>query len=494
MKTSAPILLSRQLPRRFLGWFRTMLCLASVSANHLFSAENFNPPGGLDPSFELHVQRGVVEAIVVQPDGRLLVGGQFQIPGVGTNLVRFTRDGTPDPSFAPTSRVAWSVAKLALQPDGKVLVGNKGGVDGAYPSIGLTRFQPDGRRDPDFRFAMPTNSINTGLWSGFWTTALAVQPDGKILLAGHYERDHFDYWYWSAVSLQRLQPDGSGEAYFPRLSWPSPQFIGVLLLLPDHRLLVAGDQLARLNPDGTEDRGFVRTILSAGEFIESCITQPDGKILVGGSFTNIQGHPCCRLARVLPDGKLDLSFNPPVSTRVYPPDYPAVRALATQADGRILVGGDFERMNGLPYVALARMNFDGTLDTSFPVVLHLNEDQDIVTVNSIVIQDDERAIIGGRDPTFGAWDLFRIDLGDRALRLTIQQASGGTLQLNFVYSGSNAFTVLCTTNLNLPASDWTVLGSATNIGAGVYQFSDRVAPSEAHRYYQLRSVDSHQHQ
>jgi len=471
-----------------------MLCLALVNANHLFSAENFNPPGGLDPSFELHVQRGAVEAIVVQPDGRLLVGGQFQIPGVGTNLVRFTRDGTPDPSFAPTSGVAWSVAKLALQPDGRVLVGNKGGVDGAYPSIGLTRFLPDGRKDPDFRFELPTNSINSGLWSGFWTTALAVQPDGQILLAGYYERDHFDYWYWSAVSLQRLHPDGSGETYFPRLSWPSPQFIGVLLLLPDHRLLVAGDQLARLNPDGTEDRGFVRTILSAGEFIESCITQPDGKILVGGSFTNIQGHPRCRLARLLPDGQLDLSFNPPVSTGDHRPEDTSVRALAAQADGRILVGGDFETMNGLPYVALARLNFDGSLDTSFPVVLRLNEDQDIVTVNSIVIQGDERAIIGGRDPTFGAWDLFRIDLGNPALRLTIHHAPGGTLQLNFVYSGSNAFTVLSTTNLSLPASDWTVLGSATNIGAGVFQFSDRVAPSDAHRYYQLRSVEPRQHQ
>ena len=200
MKTSTPILQCPQSAARFLSWFTTMLCL--VTADQLFSAENHNPPGGLDPSFELHVHRGCVQAILVQPDGRLLVGGQFQIPGVGTNLVRFTQDGAPDPGFAPRSGVPWSVAKLALQPDGKVLVGNKGGVDGSYPSIGLSRFLPDGSRDPGFRFDLPTNSIGRGLWSGFWTTALAVQPGGQILLAGYYERDDFEYWYWSAATLR----------------------------------------------------------------------------------------------------------------------------------------------------------------------------------------------------------------------------------------------------------------------------------------------------
>lgn len=102
MKTSTPILRCRQSTARFLGSFTAMLCL--VSANQLFSAENDNPPGGLDPSFELHVQRGGVEAIVVQPDGRLVVGGEFQIPGVGANLVRFTQDGAHDPTFVSAHR------------------------------------------------------------------------------------------------------------------------------------------------------------------------------------------------------------------------------------------------------------------------------------------------------------------------------------------------------------------------------------------------------
>jgi hypothetical protein len=114
------------------------------------------------------------------------------------------------------------VTKLALQPDGKVLASNKGGVEGQYPTIALSRFLPDGSKDPSFRFSLPTNSINSGIWSGFWTTALAVRPDGKILLAGHYERDHFDYWYWSAVSLQRLSFSNPGHQDYAVLKSKTP--------------------------------------------------------------------------------------------------------------------------------------------------------------------------------------------------------------------------------------------------------------------------------
>ena len=479
--------------RKLVG-LTAVLCVASAIATQPLSAQDF-PPGKVDVNFASQLN-GSVEAILVQPDGRLLVGGQFTIPGVGPNLVRLTRDGAPDPTFAPTSGVPWKVTKLALQPDGKVLVGNKGGVDGSYPQIGLSRYLPDGTRDPSFQFRLLTNSIpnNNGRWSGFWTTALTVQPDGKILLAGHYERDHFDYWYWSGVTLQRRPPDGS-EGEFFSLTWPGPQYIGVLLLLPDQRLLVAGDVLARFNMDGTADAGFVTTFLPSPGFtptvgIECCITQPDGKILIGGNFTNIQGHARCRTARIMPDGRLDLSFNPPVSTRDGNPYYTVVRALALQADGRILVGGNFETMDGLPYVALARLNCDGSLDGSFPPLLSLDEDQDPVTVSAVVIQDENRALIGGErlvaPGSFDAGDLFRIHLGELAPRLSVQNGSGGVLHLTYSYTGSAEFAVLTTTNVALPVSNWRVLGSATNIGGSLYRFTDQVSPSEASRFYRLK--------
>jgi uncharacterized delta-60 repeat protein len=449
----------------------------------------------LDPSFGSEIHGGEVTAIQVQSDGRLVVGGTFNIRGMGPNLVRLTGDGALDPTFTPTSGVPWKVTELAVQPDGKILAGNKGGVDGGYPTIGLSRFLPDGSRDPSFQFGLPTNSIDGGIWSGFWSTALSVQSDGKMVLAGYFERDHFDYWYWSAVSLQRLAPEGSGGEFF-NLSWPSPQYIGALLRLPDQSVIVAGDQLARLNADGTEDARFVRTILPrsgsvARAGIECCVAQPDGRILIGGNFTNIQGHARCRIARILPDGQLDRTFTPPVSAREGDPNYTEVRTLAIQADGRILVGGNFETIDGLPYTALARLNYDGSLDTSFPPVVRRDPEEDMAAVNTIVIQDGERALAGGVNMTTEGsdpGDLFRIYLGEVSPRLTILPASSGIIQLRFLNPGGDEFSVLKSTDLSLGTAEWTVLGRATSSGGDLYQFTEQVGGSEAQSFYRLQRV------
>jgi uncharacterized delta-60 repeat protein len=490
MKTSTASFASDRSRACSPGTFTGLLCIAGVFAGELLVAQESVTPGTIDPTFQSQITRDHVEAVLVHPNGFLSVGARLGIPGVGANLIRLTQDGKHDQTFAPTSGVPWKVARLALQRDGKLLVGNKGGVDGSYPAIGLSRFLQDGTKDPSFRFHLPTNSINNGLWSGFWTTALTVQPDGRILLAGHYERDHFDYWYWSAVTLQRLQPDGS-EGEFLAFNWPAPRFIEVFCLLPDQRLLVGGDQLARLNADGREDTGFLKTILSTG-VISCCVTQADGRVLIGGSFTEIQGHARSRVARILADGQLDLSFNPPVIAGSNNPDSTAIRALAVQPDRRILVGGAFETVNGLPYAALARLNFDGSLDAAFPPIVRPDEDEDIGVVSNILLQDGNRALVAGGNivtaKPFQPRGLFRIHLGEPALRLHILQVPSGTVQLTFPNPDGYAVTVLSSTNPSLPLSDWTVVGLATNAGADLFQFTDPLVPSEAQRFYRLHRV------
>jgi hypothetical protein len=74
----------------------------AVSGQLLLAQESITP-GTLDLTFESHIHRGRVEAAAVQPDGRLLVGGSFAVPGFGGNLMRFSKDGVPDSTFAPTS-------------------------------------------------------------------------------------------------------------------------------------------------------------------------------------------------------------------------------------------------------------------------------------------------------------------------------------------------------------------------------------------------------
>src|SRR5262245_11448264 len=139
MKTLIRFIRDGRPARRCHGGLMALLCIASAISAQLLPGQEPISPGTVDSTFQSDIRRGHVAAVVVQPDGQLLVGGQFGIPGVGTNLVRFTPDGAPDPGFGPTSGAPWDPTKLALQPDGRLLVGNKGGVDGYYPWIGLSR-------------------------------------------------------------------------------------------------------------------------------------------------------------------------------------------------------------------------------------------------------------------------------------------------------------------------------------------------------------------
>ena len=85
----------------------------------------------------------------------------------------------------------------------------------------------------------------------------------------------------------------------------------------------------------------------------------------------------------------------------------------------------------------------------------------------------------------GPAGLFRVHLGEPSPRLSILQAPGGIFELTYSYTGNREFDVLTSTNLTLPASNWTVLGAATNIGDGLCRFTDQVSRSETHRFYRL---------
>jgi uncharacterized delta-60 repeat protein len=456
-----------------------MLCLAAASFTQLLSAQQSFTPGTLDTNFASGLD-GSVQSVLVQPDGRLLVTGGFYVPGVVSfsRLVRLTANGAYDPTFVTTSGVPSQV--LALQPDGKVLTGSE---------WGLWRLLPDGSLDPGFHLSLPNPDPDRICC--FSATAVAVQTDGRILVAGYRLYRGSEEYEWVAPQVYRLLPDGSLDDSFT----PYPATVQKLAVLADHRILVMGTNVTRLHADGTRDTNFVAGPFSPGYFgtpsIQSFAFQPDGRIFVGGSFTNVQGQIRDRMARLWPDGQLDPSFNPPPSTGYRH----RVTAIALQSDGRILVGGTFDTMGGLPYAGLARLNADGSLDPTFPPIKGIQEDGE-GSVFSAVIQDETRALIGGgglgTHGIFESDDLFRIHLGEPAPQLSIAGVSGGDLRLTYSYSGSSDFTVLTTTNLGLPALDWAVAGSATNNGQGLYEFT--IVPSEAHRFYQLRGTGTGERQ
>jgi uncharacterized delta-60 repeat protein len=149
--------------------------------------------------------------------------------------------------------------------------------------------------------------------------------------------------------------------------------------------------------DGTLDTTFNVGTGFDYEVVSTAI-QPDGKIIVGGYFTEFNGTNRNHIARLNTNGSLDTTFNP--SGTGFNSD---VYSIAIQSDGKIIVGGYFTEFNGVSRNRIARLNIDGTLDTTFNPGTGFNED-----VVSPIIQAGEKIIVGGRFTSFNGTNRNRI--------------------------------------------------------------------------------------
>lgn len=237
---------------------------------------------------------------------------------------------------------------------------------------------------------------------------VAVQPDGKVIVAGYFDTVAGQ----QRLSLVRLNPDGSLDTSFanPRVeaSWDGdgrPGTLDGLAVQADGKIIVVGgfnkiggeDRwcVARLNSDGTLDTTFRQPELDCSfDLPPTVLVQPDGGILVGGSLSNGKGA----VIRLEPDGATDSSFVPPDLSRSYIDDVELWK-MALQADGRIIIGGQFTRVNGQRQAYVARLNADGTLDSTFtPKVAGYNDPLSWygdTMVSHILVQANGKVLIGG---------------------------------------------------------------------------------------------------
>jgi uncharacterized delta-60 repeat protein len=228
---------------------------------------------------------------------------------------------------------------------------------------------------------------------------LLLQSDGKVLVSGNFG-------YVNGVALQppllRLNADGSRDASFAPAGTGAGRFVNVysMALQPNGKLLVAGNfaatagsstsrTVARLESTGTLDASFTNLAFTpaATTGIYELAVQPDGKVLVGGQFTAVGGAARVSLARLNADGTLDAGFTAPFTTG-------AVNALLLQANGSLLVGGSVRGPN-VPS-NLARLLPSGQLDTSFGATAVPNS-----SVYSLLLQPDGNLVIGGAFTTIG---------------------------------------------------------------------------------------------
>jgi len=281
-----------------------VLCLAAAQ-------QALGGPGDVDLSLDAGSEiNHPVEAIVTQPDGKILIGGAFTtVPGLIRNYVaRMNADGTPDLTFDPGSGPNGSVLAMELQPDGKIIIGGEFTTVDGVVNQGIARLNPDGSLDTSFNSNLPGNVPYRGLPP--YVQCLALQPDGKIFVGGVFAAN-------GATGVARLMPDGTvDESFHPW--WPGAggvwPYVHAMALQPDGRLIVIGEftqmngyprnGVARLNPDGSLDMNYAPTVTPFYNY--SIALQPDGKLLLGGMLAGKTG-----LFRLLTNGTVDPGFNFP---------------------------------------------------------------------------------------------------------------------------------------------------------------------------------------
>ena len=352
-----------------------------------FLLARYNADGGLDATFGAGglvttdiggFTQEEARAVVVQPDGKIVVAGNVRISEVrgGTlfdefdfTLVRYNADGSLDTGFGAAGKARSSVLgrafALALQSDGKIVVAGDDALAAAVSNVKLARFKTDGSLDTSFG---ALGSVTTDVTPGVdGANNVVMQPDGKIVVSGAFSKS-------SATGVARYLSNGTPDGSFGTFGSVALDgaFVGDgLALQGDGKLVLVGSkqvgvgtanvtqfELRRLNADGSVDATFgsggtVNTAFGTSQdAAQSVALQADGKILVSGTANGFRFG----LARYNVDGTLDVGFAESGKlTIAFFGLGASAENVAVLPDGKILLGG-FASDVRRPGYALARVN------------------------------------------------------------------------------------------------------------------------------------------
>ena len=364
----------------------------------IVDAESYNrPPGSADTTFNLGAgMNGDVFALALQSGGQILAGGNFTtVNGVPENyLARLNSNGTLDRSgfLYGLSGASGAVYALVDQTDDQILVG------GAFTNINGTvlnrvaRLNTDGSLDSSFNPGAGADNTVYALAETFIGGAREIYAGGAFSLMNGVSRP----------GLVRLNNNGTVDTAFSTGTGPNAPVYAVAVYPTNSlfagQVLVGGafsninnfavGCIARLNGDGSMDTNFDLNLNASGT-VRAIAIQNDGRILIGGDFTNVDGVPLNHLARLNPDGSLDSNFTTNVVLNGGANG--TVNAIALQADGRIVVTGQFTQASGVTRNNLTRLMPDGTVDPTINFGDGANG-----AVNAVVVQPaDQMLVIGG---------------------------------------------------------------------------------------------------
>lgn len=296
------------------------------------------------------------------------------------------QDGTIDNSFTiGTGTTGFGNAYLIKElPGGKILLGGQFTGYNGNTANKIARLNADGTFDPTF------NAGGTGFDEDVMDAY--IESDGKIVVVGEFS----SYNGILCPGVVRLNADGTRDNTFSINSFNG---IGIYMISKQNsKYIVSGEFgsingvtvgcIARLNNDGSTDTAFLSSVGAAwspgSTGIAENIVQNDGKIIIVGTFGAYAGVARKNIARLNADGTLDTTFNPGTgpSSSLY--------GLAVQTDGKYIIGGNFSQYNGTSRRFIARINTNGSIDTSFDAGTDFS-----ISPSSIVIQNDGKILAGG---------------------------------------------------------------------------------------------------
>jgi uncharacterized delta-60 repeat protein len=437
------IRLALRIPAFLATTVATAAVLVLASAAHPLAAQT---AGDLDPAFDgdgllqIDFNHGtdIAQDVAVQPDGKLVIVGLTYTDNDYSKedfaVLRLNADGTPDATFGVAGRVttdfpglAAVASSVALQPDGKILVAG-----GAFPNFTflgdfvLARYDADGTLDASFGSGGIVITSFPG--QGSYAFDLALQPDGKIVLAGTQfvsfsseESSNTDF------ALARCNADGTPDLTFGSGGKVTTDFNGfnddafAVLVQPDGRLVAVGSAktpatfydfaAVRYLPGGALDGSFgnggkVRTDFGNNDFdrARGACLQADGKLVAAG-FTIFDGglsQPFA-LLRWGSNGALDPGFDGDGKLLIdFDSFMQSAHEVLVQPDGKLVAVGFADTESSDSDFLLARCHADGSLDSTFGIGGKVRTSFGNLNggAHGAALQPDGRIVAAGFNATF----------------------------------------------------------------------------------------------